>query len=162
MKPITDIRNKNILTYFKWVKYILNIQNNILDADKKPELEKLQIELENSIKSWMQYNLEKLKAVWGSAKLKAEELASFYAKGDNLNLYTYLFFSKFPNIETVKFPTRGRNYNEKLQKITTIVESGNLDAKIEFDRSINIERAHYDLTYLFWDKLWFREMLKKI
>lgn len=162
MKPITDIRNKNILTYFKWVKYILNTKNNILEADKKPELEKLQIELENSIKSWMQYNLEKLKAVWGSAKLKAEELASFYAKGDNLNLYTYLFFSKFPNIETVKFPTRGRNYNEKLQKITTIVESGNLDAKIEFDRSINIERAHYDLTYLFWDKLWFREMLKEI
>jgi hypothetical protein len=49
----------------------------------------------------------------------------------------------------VKFPTRGRNYNEKLQKITSIVESGDLDPKIEFDRSINIERAHYDLTYLF-------------
>jgi len=162
MKPVTDIRNKNILTYFKWVKYILNTQNITLDSNKKLELEELQIELENSIKSWMQYNLEKLKAVWWTAKLKAEELASFYAKGDNLNLYTYLFFSKFPNIETVKFPTRGRNYNEKLQKITSIVESGKLDAQVEFDRSINIERAHYDLTYLFWEKLWFREMLKEI
>ncbi len=94
--------------------------------------------------------------------MKAQELASFYSKGDNLNLYSYLFFSKFPNIETVKFPTRGRNYNEKLQLITKVVESGELDEKQYLDRSINIERTHYDLTYLFGEKLWFREMLKKI
>lgn len=110
----------------------------------------------------MHYNLEQLKAVWWTAKLKAQELASFYAKGDNLNLYTYLFFSKFPNIETVKFPTRGRNYNEKLQTITKVVESGKLDTSEYFDRALNIERAHYDLTYLFWEKLWFREMLKEM
>lgn len=167
MKPITDLRNKNILTFFKWVKYILtnfpssSITSPEVEGGKIEELKTLQTELENSIKLWMQYNLQKLKSVWGTAKLKAEELANFYAKGDNLNLYTYLFFSKFPNIETVKFPTRGRNYNQKLEKITSIVESGKLDAKVEFDRSINIERAHYDLTYLFWDKLWFREMLKE-
>jgi hypothetical protein len=109
----------------------------------------------------MKYNLEKTKAVWGSAKLAAEELASFYAKGDNLNLYTYLFFSKFPNIETVKFPTRGRNYNEKIQTITQVVESWELNPKEYFSRDLSIERAHYDLTYLFWDKLWFRKMLKE-
>ncbi len=165
MKPITDIRNKNILTYFKWIKYLINMKPHptpLLWEEKEQELHVLSQELENSIKSWMQYNLEKLKAAWGSAKLKAEELASFYAKGDNLNLYTYLFFSKFPNIETVKFPTRGRNYNEKIKTITTVVESGKLDPKEYLDRGINIERTHYDLTYLFWDKSWFREMLKKI
>jgi len=42
----------------------------------------------------------------GEPKLKALETALFYAKSENLNLYSYLFFSKFPNIETVKFPTR--------------------------------------------------------
>jgi hypothetical protein len=109
----------------------------------------------------MKHNLEKVKTVWGTAKLKAEELASFYSKWDNLNLYTYLFFSKFPNIETVKFPTRGRNYNEKLNTITQIVEAWELNQSDHFTRDLSIERAHYDLTYLFWEKLWFRELLKK-
>lgn len=158
MKSVTDIRNKNILTFFKAVKYLLSLENF---DDKKQELTDLQEELEYSIQSWMKYNLEKTKAVWGSAKLAAEELASFYAKGDNLNLYTYLFFSKFPNIETVKFPTRGRNYNEKIQTITQVVESWELNPKEYFSRDLSIERAHYDLTYLFWDKLWFRKMLKE-
>jgi hypothetical protein len=110
----------------------------------------------------MQYNLEKAKKSGGEARVKAEELANFYAKWDNLNLYTYLFFSNFPNIETVKFPTRGRNYNEKIQTITEVVESWNLDYKKYFDRGISIERTHYDLTYLFGEKLWFRDLLKKI
>jgi hypothetical protein len=109
----------------------------------------------------MKHNLAQVKTVWGTAKLAAQELASFYAKGDNLNLYTYLFFSKFSNIETVKFPTRGRNYNEKIKKITEVVESWKLDPKEYFSRDLSIERAHYDLTYLFWEKLWFREMLKE-
>ena len=85
---------------------------------------------------------------------------TFYSRSDNLNLYTYLFFSKFPNIETVKFPTRWRNNNEKLNLITSIVNSKNIDNSY-FDRGISIERAHYDLTYLFWEKLWFRKMLKE-
>jgi hypothetical protein len=55
--------------------------------------------------------------------LKAEELRDFYARSDNLNLYSYLFFSKFSNIETVKFPTRGRNYNSKIKVISDVVNS---------------------------------------
>ena len=153
MKPITDRRNKNILTFLKAVKYI---------AQENEEYNELASELENSIRTGMQYNLEKAKKSGGEARVKAEELASFYAKWDNLNLYTYLFFSNFPNIETVKFPTRGRNYNEKIQTITEVVESWNLDYKKYFDRGISIERTHYDLTYLFGEKLWFRDLLKKI
>lgn len=153
MKPITDRRNKNILSFLKAVKYI---------AQENEEYNELASELENSIRTGMQYNLEKAKKAGGEARVKAEELASFYAKWDNLNLYTYLFFSNFPNIETVKFPTRGRNYNEKIQTITEVVESWSLDYKKYFDRGISIERTHYDLTYLFGEKLWFRDLLKKI
>lgn len=165
MKAITDIRNKNILTFFKAVKYINQPSSPALlpkvEGSQLEEFEKLAQELEKSIQSGMKHNLEKLKSVWGTAKLKAEELASFYSKGDNLNLYTYLFFSKFPNIETVKFPTRGRNYNEKLKVITDVVEAWELNKSEQFTRELSIERAHYDLTYLFWEKLWFREMLKE-
>ncbi|QFR38773.1 hypothetical protein A9Q91_00880 [Candidatus Gracilibacteria bacterium 28_42_T64] len=154
MKPINDIRNKNILIFLKGVKYLVGAGYN--------EFNGLINELEQSVQSGLQFNLKKAKELGGDAKLKAQELASFYSKGDNLNLYSYLFFSQFQNIETVKFPTRGRNYNEKIQLITDVVESGKLDTKQYLDRNINIERAHYDLTYLFGDKLWFREMLKEI
>ncbi len=154
MKPINDIRNKNILIFLKGVKYLVWAGYN--------EFNGLINELEQSVQSWLQFNLKKAKELWWDAKLKAQELASFYSKWDNLNLYSYLFFSQFQNIETVKFPTRGRNYNEKIQLITDVVESWKLDTKQYLDRNINIERAHYDLTYLFWDKLWFREMLKEI
>ena len=149
MYSVNSKRNVNILIYLKALKYLNN-----------SDFEELKIELENSIKTWMSYNIEKSKEVWWEAKLKAIELANFYWKGDNLNLYSYLFFSKFSNIETVKFPTRWRNYNEKIKVITDVVEKWEID-KSMLDRWISIERTHYDLTYLFWDKLWFREMLKE-
>ena len=85
---------------------------------------------------------------------------NFYSKGDNLNLFSYLFFSKFSNIETVKFPTRWRNYNEKLKLIEEVVNLGVVDEKY-FDAWMSLERAHYDLTYIFGDKLWFRKMFNK-
>jgi signal recognition particle GTPase len=71
MKPITDRRNKNILTFLKAVKYI---------AQENEEYNELASELENSIRTGMQYNLEKAKKSGGEARVKAEELANFYAK----------------------------------------------------------------------------------
>jgi len=149
MQAVSSDRNIGIFTYLRALKY--------LNLDEFRELEN---EIELSIKSWLQYITNKSKEIWWSAKLKALELWTFYSRSDNLNLYTYLFFSKFPNIETVKFPTRWRNNNEKLNLITSIVNSKNIDNSY-FDRGISIERAHYDLTYLFWEKLWFRKMLKE-
>ena len=152
LKPINSEHNKNIFSYLKWLKYLSwNLKNN--------DFLTLQKELEDSVKSGMKYLMEKTKRVGWDAKLKAEELAKFYARSDNLNLYTYLFFSKFKNIETVKFPTRWRNYNEKLAILEEVVNSAKVDEKY-LDRGISLERAHYDLTYLFWEKLWFRKMLK--
>jgi hypothetical protein len=108
----------------------------------------------------MEYHTKKVKEIWGEAKIKALELGNFYARGDNLNLYSYLFFDKIPNVDTVKFPTRWRNYSEKIKIIEEVLKKWEIDEKL-LDRSISIERAHYDLTYLFWDKLWFREMIKE-
>lgn len=152
LKPINSEHNKNIFSYLKWLKYLTwSLKNN--------DFLTLQKELEDSVKSGMKYLMEKTKRVGWDAKLKAEELAKFYARSDNLNLYTYLFFSKFKNIETVKFPTRWRNYNEKLAILGEVVNSAKVDEKY-LDRGISLERAHYDLTYLFLEKLWFRKMLK--
>lgn len=152
LKPINSEHNKNIFSYLKWLKYLTwSLKNN--------DFLTLQKELEDSVKSGMKYLMEKTKRVGWDAKLKAEELAKFYARSDNLNLYTYLFFSKLKNIETVKFPTRWRNYNEKLAILGEVVNSAKVDEKY-LDRGISLERAHYDLTYLFLEKLWFRKMLK--
>jgi len=150
MQWINSKRNLNILTYLRALKYL-----------KRPKFDDLRDEIEQSVQTGIKYLTNKTKELWGMPKLKALELWNFYARWDNLNLYTYLFFSKFPNIETVKFPTRWRNYNEKIKVIEEVLKEWKVDEKY-LDRWINIERAHYDLTYLFWDKLWFREMLKKI
>ena len=158
LKPINSEHNKNIFSFLKWLKYLNSLDN--LEKIFSKELLELQFELEKSVKSWMKYLMEKTKKIGWNAKLKAEELAKFYARSDNLNLYTYLFFSKFKNIETVKFPTRWRNYNEKLAILEEVVNSKKIDEKF-IDRGISLERTHYDLTYLFWEKLWFRKMIEK-
>jgi len=149
IKPVNDKRNKNIIIYLKALKYL-----------EKEEFKDLKEEIEKSIKTWIEYLVKKSKELGGTAKLKAYELWNNYARWDNLNLYTYVFFSQFKNIDTVKFPTRWRNYNEKIQIITDVVENKKVDSKY-IDRWISIERAHYDLTYLFDDKLWFRKMMKE-
>ncbi len=183
--PISD-KNKKIIVYYKWLKFLLQNFNNPpltpplsggrteplfspmnmwgdqvgFSSEDKITLLSLLEELEKSIKTWMEYFSNKIKELSWEPKIIALEKALFYAKSDNLNLYSYLFFSKFKNIETVKFPTRWRNYNEKLNMISGVVNSKKIPENI-FDRGISIERTHYDLTYLFWEKLWFRKMLEK-
>lgn len=150
-------KNKKILIYFKWLKYIL--ENNLIDDENlKFELISLKNELENSIKTWMKEYLNKIKELSWEPKLNALKTALFYSKWDNLNLYSYLFFSKFKNIETVKFPTRGRSYNQKLKLIEETVNNWKVDEAL-IDRTSSLERSHYDLSYLFWDKLWFRKLI---
>lgn len=168
--PISE-KNKKIIIYFKWLKFLL--KNPPLtpllsrgDHGEWNEQDKIVLlslfeELEKSIKTWMEYFSNKMKELSGEPKLVALEKALFYGKSDNLNLYSYLFFSKFKNIETVKFPTRWRNYNEKLNMITEVVNSWKVPKNV-LDRWISIERTHYDLTYLFWEKLWFRKIIWQI
>ena len=157
MQAVNTKRNINIITYLRALK---SLSQSLPEGEKKLQIDDLRAEIEQSVQSGIKYLTNKTKELWGMPKLKAMELWNFYARWDNLNLYTYLFFSKFPNIETVKFPTRWRNYNEKMKVIEEVLNKWEVDKKY-LDRAVSIERAHYDLTYLFWDKLWFREMLKE-
>jgi hypothetical protein len=73
-----------------------------------------------------------------------------------------VFFDKFKNLDTVKFPTRGRNYLPKLQLIDECVKN---PEKIYDHLNLNDSpmRAHYSLKYLFGnDKNWFYDVRKKL
>lgn len=148
-QEISAPHNKKIMSFLKAIKTI-----------NLPEYQELQAQLELSIRNWMKELSQQLKTI-GWPKLKAQEIASLYSKWDYLNLHSYLFFDQFKNIETVKFPTRGRNYNEKIKIIEDTIKQGNIDKKY-INQKMSLERTHYDLTYLFGKKLWFREMLEKI
>jgi len=54
----------------------------------------------------MEYYSNKLKELSGKTNILALEKKEFYSRSSDLNFYSYLFFSKFENIETVKFPMR--------------------------------------------------------
>lgn len=156
LKNFDDIDNKKVIIILKGINYLLknnyNLDNN---------LSELKNEIEKSIKSWISYNIKKEHDLWWQTKVKSEELAKFYWKNDNLNLYSYLFFSKFKNIVTVKFPTRWRNSTSKLALIEKTLKDWIIDENL-LNRWISIKRTHYDLTHIFKDKLRFRKLLKKL
>lgn len=160
MKPINSEHNRNILMLFKWIKCVLD-EKQKFDTEKVQELQVLHDELDISISGGIKQLTQSSKKIGWLPKLRAQELAKFYAKWDNLNLYSYLFFSQFKNIDTVKFPTRGRNYAEKILLIEKILNEKSVDDSL-ITREISIERTHYDLTYLFWDTLWFRNLIKSL
>lgn len=146
-------RNKKILSYLKWLKYA----NANLDFWEK----ELQEELEKSVKSWVEFYFSKLKETFWETNIKSNYLNKTYNRNDNLNIFAYLYFSQFPNIETVKFPTRWRANVEKLNLIKELIEKWDQnEIKKIIDRWSSIERASYDLTHIFWEKLWFRKMLQ--
>lgn len=164
LKPMTDKKNKDVISFLKWLKFLLtSVENKEYEFSEQERdiLKKLAQEIEHSIKTWLTYLKQKTQDMWGDSKLKAYELTHFYAKGDVLNLYSYLFFSKFKNLDTVKFPTRGRNYAEKIALIEKVLQEGKVDSTL-IDRKISPERAHYDLTYLFADTQWFRKLLSQM
>ena len=155
--------NKKVIICLKALKYILTSPPAPLlrgEGSLIDEFKKLREELENSVKSWMEFYNQKLKELSWKSNISALEKREFYSRSSDLNLYSYLFFSKFDNIETVKFPMRWRVATQKLKNIEKVVNSGAIDESL-FDRSIWLDRIHYDLTYLFGDKLWFRSMLRK-
>ncbi len=157
LESLNSKHNKNILIYLRWIKVLIH---SFLKGEKKLQILELEQELDNSFKLYLEYNIKKIKEVWWKAKLKALKLWNLYSKGDNLNLYSYLFFDNIRNIDTVKFPTRWRNYSEKIKIIDDVLGSWKIKKDL-LDRGISLERTHYDLTYLFRDKLWFRNLVNK-
>ncbi len=160
LKQIEDKDNKKIISLLKWLNYLLNENNYYLVLDDRNDFLKLKEELDNSVKSWISYNLQKEKENWWKTKIKSLELASFYSRTDNLNLYAFLFFSKFKNIVTMKFPTRWRHSINKFDLIKKVIEIWKIDKSI-INRWVSIERSHYDLTHIFKEKLWFRKLIIK-
>ncbi|MCK9271930.1 U32 family peptidase [Candidatus Gracilibacteria bacterium] len=153
LQSLESKRNKKILNYLKGLKYA----NSRLDFKEI----KLQTELEKSIKTGIEFYFKKLKETLGISNIKAEYLNKTYNRNDNLNIFAYLYFSQFPNIETVKFPTRGRANMQKLNLIKELIEKNDQkEIQKYIDRGSSIERVSYDLTYIFGDKLWFRKMLE--
>lgn len=152
LKSPVESRNKKIITILKAVKLINN---------KFWEYADLKEELENNIKFWMKAFTEILRDLAWKTNVLAKDKDLLYNRNSNLNLHAYLFFSKFKNLDTVKFPTRWRKYTEKIQLITKVVEEQKVpeDAISLYD---NIERTHYDMAYLFGDKLWYRNFLKSL
>ncbi len=157
LQPLNSDWNKNILIFLRWIKALTQ---SLPKGEKKQQLEELQEELTNSFKSYMQFNKQKIQEIGWEAKLKALELQNFYAKWDNLNLYNYLFFSEIPNVDTVKFPTRWRNYAEKIELIEKVLQEWKVEEKY-LNRWMSLERTHYDLTYLFKNKNWFNDKIQK-
>lgn len=163
-KPISDPKNKAIISFLKGIKFIQSgVQQGSITLEKEDieSLTTLEKEIESSIQSGIAYLKSQTLKLWGEAKLKAQELSTFYAKGDTLNLYSYLFFSKFKNLDTVKFPTRGRTYAEKIALIEKVLQEGKVSQDL-IDRGVSPERTHYDLTYLFGDTLWFRKLVQSL
>lgn len=160
LKPLSDVHNKKVICFLKAIKFVSAANENKqvkLEKQQISELKYIEKEIETSIKTGLEFLKKQSQEIWWYEKLKAYEVGSFYAKWDLLNLYAYLFFSKFKNLDTVKFPTRGRDYAEKIALIERVLQEWNVALEL-IDRRVSPERAHYDLTYLFWDTLWFRKL----
>lgn len=158
MKWVWDLWNKNILIYYKWLKLLLEKKQSL--KNKYIFLEKIEFLREN-IKKGISYFLDLSKKLNWETKIVSKEKQLLYSKWDGLNLYSYIFFSKFKNIETVKFPTRWRVYEEKL-KIIEEVLNDNKKIKNYITPFSSLKRVHYDLSYIFWDKNWFFNILKEV
>ena len=179
-KMLKTILNKYIIFYdpLQWPKTKHNNEFNIIyktveilekkwkNIDNLPYFvnlnnfkEYIEKERKNSQKQYLQ-NIKEL--VWWKFWVETKYKDNFYNRSDNLNLFSYIFFDNFENIDTVKFPTRWRNYLPKIQLIANCIENKNTLFD-NLDLNISPERSHYDLKSLFDNnKFWFYDLRKKL
>jgi len=158
--------NQNFKTVLKAVRFLKQHKIVLNNLPYFESLDNLLNYLETEEKLWKEQYLKNLKEIVGE---KFGVIAKYkdwlYNRADNLNLYSYVFFDKFNNLDTVKFPTRWRNYLPKLKLIENCINDEN-NILANLDMNCSFERAHYDLKYLFWnDKYWFykiRQNLHKV
>ena len=179
-RTLKTILNKYIIFYdpLQWPKTKHNNEFNTIyktvellekkwdDLDNLPYFENLnnfkdylEKERKNSQKQYLE-NIKEL--VWWRFWVETKYKDNFYNRSDNLNLFSYIFFDKFENIDTVKFPTRWRNYLPKIQLIANCIE--NKDKLFEnLDLNVSLERSHYSLKSLFDNnKFWFYDLRQKL
>ena len=136
-----------------------NIDNLVYFENLNNFKKYLEKERKNSQKQYLE-NIKEL--IWWKFWVETKYKDNFYNRSDNLNLFSYIFFDKFENIDTVKFPTRWRNYLPKIQLIANCIENKNTLFN-NLDLNISPERAHYDLKTLFDNnKFWFYNLRKKL
>jgi len=154
--------NKDFIIFFDSIKLLKSKIEELSNLSYFTDLDELLQYLENDYKyAKKQYlnNLEHL--MWWIFGVETKYKDNFYNRSDNLNLYSYVFFDKFKNIDTVKFPTRWRNYLPKIKLIDECIKDTD---KIINNLNLNCspERAHYSLKYLFDnDKYWFYNLIKQ-
>jgi collagenase-like PrtC family protease len=155
--------NENFLLVLDAVKLLKEKDIKLDDLVYFENLDNLLNYLLEEEKAWKKQYIENMKEfIWWKFGIQTKFKDNFYNRADNLNLYSYVFFDKFKNIDTVKFPTRWRNYLPKIQLIAECVE--NPDKIIDhLDMNVSPERAHYSLKYLFNNnKYWFYDLRKKL
>ena len=171
VKEILDkIINKHILYYdplqgpkSKHNQNITAVYKAILFVDS-PEYNQMKDYLEKEISLWKQsYKKLLQELVWDKFWVLAKLKDNFYNRADNLNLYNYLYFSKIPNIETVKFPTRWRDYQKKLNLIKETIQKNWENILDNLDLTCSFQRAHYELSEVFnWNKKRFYDIRKQL
>jgi len=160
--PRTE-HNKNFLLFLDAVKLLKEKNIKLENLPYFENLDNLLDYLLKEEKAWKKQYMENLKEfVWWKFGIETKYKDNFYNRADNLNLYSYIFFDKFENIDTVKFPTRWRNYLPKIKLIDECVQ--NQEKILEhLDMNVSPERAHYSLKYLFGnDKFWFYDLRKRL
>jgi len=147
--------NFNLKMYLKamWIleKHGINIDKDFFNY------------IRTELKLWMKEYMKKIKEVFGAEYwILAENKDKLYNRSDNLNLFTAIFFNSIENIDTIKFPTRWRNYLADLKRITEVIE-WKVDIMDILNLSNIYKRSHYDLNYLFdWNKKWFYNVRKEL
>jgi len=155
--------NKDFTLVLDAVKLLKKNNIDLEDLSYFKGLDNLYNYLLNEQRAWLEQYKENLKELtWWKFGISAKYKDNFYNRADNLNLFSYVFFDKFKNIDTVKFPTRWRNYLPKLQLIDECVKDKDKIFK-NLDMNVSFERSHYNLKYLFDNnKFWFYDLRKKL
>ena len=155
--------NKDFLLILDAVKLLIEKDIQLEKIPYFKNLDNLLDYLQKEEKAWKKQYLKNLKEfIWWKFGIETKYKDNFYNRADNLNLFSYIFFDKFKNLDTVKFPTRWRNYLPKIMLIDECVKN---PEKIfeHLDLNISPERAHYDLKTLFDNnKFWFYDLRKKL
>jgi len=155
--------NKDFIIYLNVIKLLKEKNISIEDINYFKNIDNLYNYILTEKNFWLKQYSENLKELtWWKFGISTKYKDNFYNRADNLNLFSYVFFDKFKNIDTVKFPTRWRNYLPKLQIIKECIENKEKIFKY-IDLNVSYQRTHYDLKYLFDNnKYWFYDIRKKI
>ncbi len=155
--------NKNFTILFDSVKLLKDKKIDLNWINYFETIDKLFEYLQKEKLFWKKQYFKNLQEfIWEKFWVEAKYKDNFYNRADNLNLFSYVYFDKFKNLDTVKFPTRGRNYLPKLKLIEECIRN---PEKIYDNLNLNssFERAHYNLKYLFDnDKNWFYKIREKL